>query len=44
VINCVAEHHPPVVINVGGEFYLRDHHAAAETLRRAAIATRQPPH
>lgn len=34
-----------VVINLDGESYrLRDHHAAAETLRRAATGTRQPIH
>jgi hypothetical protein len=41
-------HHGPlssVVINLDGEFYrLRDHHAAADTLRRATTGTRQPIH
>jgi DNA replication protein DnaC len=37
--------HRSVVINLDGESYrLRDHHAAAETLRRAATGTRQPLH
>ncbi|ETZ64021.1 putative dNA replication family protein, partial [Mycobacterium sp. MAC_011194_8550] len=37
--------HRSVVINLDGESYrLRDHHAAAETLRRATTATRQPIH
>lgn len=37
--------HRSVVINLDGESYrLRDHHAAAETLRRAATGTRQPIH
>jgi hypothetical protein len=35
--------HRSVVINLDGESYrLRDHHAAADTLRRAATGTRQP--
>ena len=37
--------HRSVVISLDGESYrLRDHHAAAETLRRAATGTRQPIH
>jgi IstB-like ATP binding protein len=37
--------HRSVVINLDGESYrLRDHHAAAETLRRAATGTHQPLH
>jgi IstB-like ATP binding protein len=37
--------HRSVVINLDGESYrLRDHHAAAETLRQAATGTRQPIH
>ena len=37
--------HRSVVINLDGESYrLRDHHAAAETLRRATTGTRQPIH
>jgi|SRR6516165_4723632 hypothetical protein len=37
--------HRSVVVNLDGESYrLRDHHAAAETLRRATTATRQPLH
>lgn len=37
--------HRSVVINLDGESYrLRDHHAAAETLRRATTGTRQPLH
>jgi len=37
--------HRSVVINLDGESYrLRDHHAAADTLRRAATSTRQPIH
>jgi len=33
------------LVNLDGESYrLRDHHAAAETLRRAATGTRQPLH
>ena len=35
--------HRSIVINLDGESYrLRDHHAAAETLRRATTGTRQP--
>ena len=35
--------HRSVVINLDGESYrLRDHHAAADTLRRATTGTRQP--
>ncbi len=37
--------HRSVVINLDGESYrLRDHHAAAETLRRTTTGTRQPLH
>ncbi len=37
--------HRSVVINLDGESYrLRDHQAAAETLRRATTGTRQPLH
>ena len=37
--------HRSVVINLDGESYrLRDHHAAADTLRRATTGTRQPIH
>jgi DNA replication protein DnaC len=37
--------HRSVAINLDGESYrLRDHHAAAQTLRRATTATRQPLH
>jgi DNA replication protein DnaC len=37
--------HRSVVINLDGESYrLRDHHAAADTLRRATTGTRQPLH
>jgi DNA replication protein DnaC len=37
--------HRSVVINLDGESYrLRDHHAAADTLRRAATGTRQQIH
>jgi hypothetical protein len=37
--------HCSVVINLDGESYrLRDHHAAADTLRRATTGTRQPRH
>lgn len=37
--------HRPVVINLDGESYrLRDHHAAADTLRRATTGTREPIH
>lgn len=37
--------HRSVVINLDGESYrLRDHHAAAETLRRATTGTRQQLH
>ena len=37
--------HRSVVINLDGDSYrLRDHHAAAETLRRAATGTRQALH
>jgi hypothetical protein len=37
--------HRSVVINLDGESYrLRDHHAAADTLRRASTGTRQPLH
>ncbi len=37
--------HRSVVINLDGESYrLRDHHAAAETLRPATTGTRQPLH
>ena len=37
--------HRSVVINLDGESYrLRDHHVAAENLRRAATGTRQPLH
>jgi hypothetical protein len=33
------------LVNLDGESYrLRDHHAAADTLRRAATGTRQPLH
>jgi DNA replication protein DnaC len=35
--------HRSIVINLDGESYrLRDHHAAAETLRRTTTGTRQP--
>ena len=35
--------HRSVVVNLDGESYrLRDHHAAADTLRRATTGTRQP--
>ena len=37
--------HRSVVINLDGESYrLRDHHAAADSLRRATTGTRQPIH
>ena len=37
--------HRSLVINLDGESYrLRDHHAAADTLRRATTGTRQPIH
>ena len=37
--------HRSVVINLDGESYrLRDHHAAAETLRRTTTGTRQQLH
>jgi hypothetical protein len=37
--------HRSVVINLDGESYrLRDHHAAADNLRRATTGTRQPIH
>jgi hypothetical protein len=37
--------HPSVIINLDGDSYrLRDHHAAADNLRRAATGTRQPLH
>ena len=37
--------HRSVVINLDGESYrLRDHHAAADILRRATTGTRQPIH
>lgn len=37
--------HRSIVLNLDGESYrLRDHHAAAQTLRRATTGTRQPLH
>ena len=37
--------HRSVEINLDGESYrLRNHHAAADTIRRAATGTRQPLH
>ncbi len=49
-ITAIANHakldrllHRSIVINLDGESYrLRDHHAAAETLRRTTTGNRQP--
>ena len=37
-------HHAEVIALKGDSYRLRDHHAAADTLRRAATGTRQPLH